>query len=152
MKILKIETYFYNSPETRKIWWASMLFCIAFAGLLTSCVSPEGIGSIVKEGTEGVAKIQLANTAKSIADTRKIKAKTTEKFGNDVMALIGEQPIEKQAKLISESIQAKVDVANASRYKGLLEGASIWLFLIVISRVVRYIYSIYKPIPKSVKY
>lgn len=97
---------------------------------LQGCVSTGTITDVIEAGSKGASTIIVANAVDTLADTRKIKASTVSSIKDDVL---------KSKTLIA--------LAKNSRYVGLLEGASIWLFLIVIARVIRYAFRIYKPQP-----
>jgi len=120
------------------------LFLICITVLSACSLSPDIEGIIDKSG-KSIATVQLANTGKSLADTRRIKAETTQKFGADVMLLIGKQPIELQADLIKKSIEAKVEVSKNTRSKGWLDLFILGSILALFIWVLRYFF----PKPKK---
>lgn len=121
-----------------KIYFA--IYVVITIILLSSCsLSPDVEGIIEKSG-KSIATVQIANAGKALADTRKIKAETTQKYGTDVMILIGAQPLDLQADLISQTIEARVDVSNNTRYKGFIEGLSVVLVLFGIALIVKYFF------------
>jgi hypothetical protein len=135
-----------TAKQARNIGYLFVV-CMALVMLLASCVSIDDIDDIVKEGTTGVAKIQLANAVEDLSHTREIKAETSQRYGKDLMHLIGEQPIDKQADLISESIQAQVDTSENNTFKGMLIATAIWAVFLLVLRIAVFLFNRYKPIP-----
>lgn len=69
----------------------------------------------------------------TLANTRKIKAETTDKFVSALDKAIAKQPLENQASLISQSIEAKVVMATSGWWAGFKTGFMItWFFVIVL--------------------
>lgn len=126
------------------------IILLLMLALLSGCISNEVIEGAIDKSGKAVGTVILASSAKSLADTRKIKAKTNSRFGKDVMVLIGEQPIEVQAELISQSIQAKVNVANNNTFKGMLIATAIWAIFLLILRIAVFLFNRYRPLKEEV--
>lgn len=121
------------------------VFFVAILSLTQGCISTTSIEGIVDKAGKGIATVQMANTAKTLANTREIKAQTSLNFAKSVAELIDKQPIDKQSELISQSIRAKVDVANTTRLRGMVEASVFWLILGLIGIICKYIFDRYKP-------
>lgn len=125
------------------LWLVALALVITFG--LSSCISLDDTEGLIKEGTEGVAKIQLANAVEDLTHTRELKAKTAQELNRAVADT-------KDNQLMLANINANVELAKNNRYIGWLEGAGVWLFFIVIARVIRYVVSIYRPSEVVKKY
>ena len=119
---------------------------------LTGCVSTGDIEGIVDKGSKGIATIQLANTGKTLANVRKIRAKASKQRGEDMMTIISNQTVDNQAYLADKMIRAEVDIAKNTWWKGfnlgLIVGSALW-FLLVIGK---YVFDRYKLKPKTITY
>ena len=128
---------------------AITILLIIYVSLITGCASTGDISDIVDKGGKAIATVQVANTAKTIADTQETKAKMNKKYGKDLMAAIILQPVEEKSILLIHSMDAKVEVAKNTWWKGhnigFINASSFWLLLIIA----KYIFDRYKQVAKS---
>ena len=86
---------------------------------------------------------KVAGGLVTLADTRKIKAETkaetTQTFVEGIGVLIANQPISKQADLIKQSIQAKVNISENTKYKGWLEASTFLMSLLGLIIILKYL-------------
>jgi hypothetical protein len=95
---------------------------------------------IIKESGNSVAKIQAANTIKSLADTRKIKANNQRKFLDKTQEMLEHLPVEKQSFLIEKTLQAQVKIASNNQLKGLAYASSFWLIMFFLTLIGKYFF------------
>lgn len=126
-----------------------LVISVIFIELLQGCSLSPDIEGIVDKGGKAIATIQVSSAIKELAHTREIKAKTSQRYGKDLMNLIEEQSIDKQADLISESIQAQVDIAENNTFKGMLIATAVWSIFLLILRIAVFLFNRYKPIAKK---
>ena len=86
----------------------------SFSGTVKN--SSEAYGTVKNAKSLGV----LASGVKDLTETRKIKAELAMQFIQDLNTMIKLQPIDSQAELIRKSIDAKIAIAENTRYKGWL--------------------------------
>lgn len=113
--------------------------------VLQGCVATEVI-KVAEVGSKSYETVKNAqslgvvvSSIDTLADTRKIKAKTTEAFVKAASNLISEQPIEAQAELISQSIKAKVRLAENTFRNGFVYATSFWFILALFINILKYI-------------
>lgn len=110
--------------------------------------SSEAYGTVKNAKSLGV----LASGVKDLTETRKIKAELAMKFIEDLNTMIKLQPIDSQAELIRKSIDAKVAIAENTRYKGWLEMVAFIFLLSVFVKGGKYVFNRFKPKMLSATY
>lgn len=149
MSVFEIE----NRPSVRFLFMITVLLFVVFP--LSGCT----LDTILKAGESGSKSYGIVKDANSLgevaeglgtlADTRKIKAETTQRFVKGVGALIANQPLDKQAGLISQSIEAKVSLALNDRYAGQTEGFSLSVILLGMLFILKFVINKIYPSPKT---
>ncbi|MEE9574219.1 MAG: hypothetical protein V3W20_14285 [Candidatus Neomarinimicrobiota bacterium] len=124
--------------------YMGLIFIPCMMALNQGCVMSE-VESMVKTSANSVATVQVANSVKTFANTRRIKAETTKDFVKDVATLIDKQPIEKQSELIKESIEAQVSISKNTFLKGFIYSTAFWSFIIFLGFILKYVFDRYKP-------
>lgn len=122
-------------------------FLLAIIAILQGCSITEGL---VKQTGRGVSTVIVASSAKTMADTQKINAKNDKVFIQGTQTLIAKQPLESQAKLINQSIEAKVEAAKNTRYLGMIEGFVVFFVFSFLIKIVVFLFDRYKPKIKSI--
>lgn len=110
--------------------------------------SSEAYGTVKNAKSLGV----LASGVKDLTETRKIKAELATQFIKDLNIMIKLQPIDSQAELIRKSIDAKVSIAENTRYKGWLEMIAFIFLLSVLAKGAKYVFNRFKPKVLSATY
>ena len=98
---------------------------------LTGCVLTE-VEGVIESSTKGIATMQIADAGNKIAENRKIKAESNRIFIEKTETLISNQPIGKQAELISESIEAKVEISKYNSFTFFILGMLVSLIFVGI--------------------
>jgi len=131
----------------------TIVFSLIF---LNSCVLDE----ILKAGESGSKSYAVVKTANSLnkvangletlADTRKIKAKTSDKFVKGIGVLISKQPLKSQERLISQSIEAKVSIENIRAWRSTATITSFLLGLLGLIIILKYLFDRVSPKVKKI--
>ncbi len=117
--------------------------------LIQGCVSNDTIDSMGNAGSKAIIAGGLSVSGIKLAETRKIKAKTTEQFAKDISNAITRQDLKSQPELIIKSIEGKISVEKNTKYKGWLEGTVFWAIILWLLIIGKYIFDRIKP--KTIK-
>ena len=124
----------------------ALVFAIIEGCTLNPFLDVAEVGSKSYETVKTAQSVgKVADGVKIIADTRKIKAKTTDAFVKGVGNLIVMQPLPVQAKLITQSITAKIAVEKNTRYKGFIEGFIFGLLGVFLIITLKYVFDRINP-------
>jgi len=143
---------YYKDEYAPLYAFAFVILTTMFAIFTSGCVSlpsADGISKVVNAGGKAAGTVLIAKSAKTIADTRKIKAKTNQAFVKATEDLIAKQPPEEQSDLIKQSIQAKVSLAENSWFNGFMVGFTFALGLLGLAITLKYLLD--KVFPKTIK-
>lgn len=121
------------------------LVLMVYFALLQSCTLNPFLDATetLTEGYETVKNAQslgkVADGVITLTETAKIKAKTSDTFVKGLGILISKQTLETQAKLISQSIEAKVSVERMRADSRWATISSFWLIILGLILIVKYL-------------
>lgn len=127
------------------VWFALLSGCTLNPFLDATETLSKGYGTVKNAQSLG----KVADGVITLTETAKIKAKTSDTFVKDLGILISKQSLETQAKLISQSIEAKVSVEKIRADGRWATISSFWLMVLGSILVVKYLVD--KASPTEVK-
>ncbi len=125
-----------------------LVITIIVVAILQGC-SLDDILRVGESGSNSYSTVKNANSLGKLANTREIKANTSDRFIKDLGELIANQPKDKQAEFIKQSIEAKVELANRNFVTGAAATTAFWFVVAIFLIMAKFLFDRFKPLAKK---
>lgn len=116
---------------------------------LSGCVLTPNLEGIVKETGKGITTVQLANAGKALADTRKIKAKTSQRAVKGMLSIIATLPASERMALSKQFMDTQRAIAKDTLIKGMLWAVALYTAFLFVLMIAVFLFKRYKQLAKK---